>query len=100
MAKENLPNFIKTFWADDPTDYTDDDIEHLEPDSEVAVFLKYLFENGFATLTIQKNGTTIDTYNGSGDVTINISVPNITYGTAAPSGGNEGDIYMRYWLEE
>ena len=146
----HIPETILQFWRDSPTEYSKDDIHHLEPDSEEAVFLKYLLENGFATLTIklngktlgsfngqketdinidlgtltiqrngetigtyngsgnkninvslgtltvQKNGTTVETYNGDSSKTVNITVPRITYGTGNPSGGNSGDVYMRY----
>ena len=173
----HIPETILQFWRDNPTEYSKDDIHHLEPDSEEAVLLKYLLENGFAkltiklngkvldsfngqketdvdvslgtltiqkngetvgtyngsesknidinlsTLTVQKNGSTIGTYNGSGNKninvslgmltiqkngstvetyngdsskTVNITVPKITYGTGTPSGGNSGDVYMRY----
>ena len=119
----HIPETIRQFWRDNPTEYSKDDIHHLEPDSEEAVFLKYLLENGFAklniklngkilgsfngqketdvdvslgTLTIQKNGSTVETYNGDSSKTVNITVPRITYGTGAPGGGNSGDVYMRY----
>lgn len=173
----HIPETILQFWRDSPTEYSKDDIHHLEPDSEEAVFLKYLLENGFATLTIklngktlgsfngqketdinidlgtltiqkngetvgtyngsgnkninvslgtltiqkngetvgtyngsesknidinlstltvQKNGSTVETYNGDSSKTVNITVPKITYGTGTPSGGNSGDVYMRY----
>lgn len=42
MSKENIPEFIWQFWKGSPTIYTKDDIFHLEPFSENAVFLKYL----------------------------------------------------------
>lgn len=48
------------------------------------------------TLTVQKNGSSVGTYNGSSNKTINVTVPVITYGTGNPSGGNNGDVYMRY----
>ena len=110
-------------WQENWAEYSKDDIHHLEPTSEEAVFLKYLIENGFANLsiklngkdvgnfggengsdinielgvlTIQKNGETIGTYNGNTGKTVNISVPTITYGTGEPSGGNNGDVYLRY----
>lgn len=173
----HIPETILQFWRDSPTEYSKEDIHHLEPDSEEAVFLKYLLENGFATLTIklngkmlgsfngqketdvdvslgtltiqrngetvgtyngsepknidinlgtltiqkngetigtyngsdsknidislgtltiQKNGSTVETYNGDSSKTVNITVPRITYGTGNPSGGNSGDVYMRY----
>lgn len=146
----HIPETIMQFWRDNPTEYSKDDIHHLEPDSEEAVLLKYLLENGFAkltiklngkvldsfngqketdvdvslgtltiqrngetigtydgsepknininlgTLTIQKNGSTVETYNGDSSKTVNITVPRITYGTGNPSGGNSGDVYMRY----
>ena len=173
----HIPETIRQFWRDNPTEYSKDDIHHLEPDSEETVFLKYLLENGFAKLTIklngkeignfngqteadlnielgmltiqrngetigtyngsnsnninislgnltiqkngetvgtyngseskninisqemltiQKNGTNIGTYNGDSSQTVNITVPTITYGTGNPSGGNNGDVYMRY----
>ena len=119
----HIPETIMQFWRDSPTEYSKEDIHHLEPDSEEAVFLKYLLENGFAklniklngkilgsfngqketdvdvslgTLTIQKNGSTVETYNGDSSKTVNITVPRITYGTGAPGGGNSGDVYMRY----
>lgn len=42
MSKENIPDFILQFCRGSPTAYTQDDIFHLEPMSENAVFLKYL----------------------------------------------------------
>lgn len=42
MSKENMPDFMLQFWRGSPTEYTQDDIIHLEPLSENAVFLKYL----------------------------------------------------------
>jgi len=96
MARELLPEWIQQFWTDSPTEYTRQDIFHLEPDSEVAVFLKYLMLNGFATLTIKVNGANLGTFNGSEPTEIDISVPVITYGTEMPNGGNPGDFYMRY----
>lgn len=42
MSKENIPNFLLQFWSENPTIYTKDDIFHLEPLSQEAVFLKYL----------------------------------------------------------
>lgn len=42
MSKENMPGFMLQFWRGSPTAYTRDDIFHLEPLSENAVFLKYL----------------------------------------------------------
>ena len=42
MSKENIPEFMLQFWKNSPTVYTKDDIIHLEPFSENAVFLKYL----------------------------------------------------------
>lgn len=72
-----------------------------------------------ATLTIQKNGATVNTFtaNSATNTTVNITVPTkasdinaqpagtyitsdasrkITAGTAAPSGGSNGDIYIQY----
>lgn len=45
MSKEKVPDFILKFWRDSPTEYTRDDIFHLEPMSENAVFLKYIALN-------------------------------------------------------
>lgn len=45
MPKENIPEFMLQFWRDSPTVYTRDDIFHLEPCSENAVFLKYIALN-------------------------------------------------------
>lgn len=42
MSKENIPDFMLQFWSENPTDYASNDIFHLEPFSENAVFLKYL----------------------------------------------------------
>ncbi len=67
-----IPETIKQFWRSSATQYTEDDIHHLEPESENAVFLKYLLENGFAKLTIKLNNETIDTYNGQKDTDLNI----------------------------
>lgn len=123
MSKEDLPRWMEEFWSENPTEYTKDDIFHLEPGSEGAAYLKYLVINGFAKLTlqlngknkgefngseevtinlnlgnliIQKNGETIGNFNGDDNVIANISVPVVTYGTGAPSGGKTGDVYMRY----
>lgn len=151
LAKpSHIPETIMQFWRSNPTEYTKEDIHHLEPESENAVLLKYLLENGFAkltiklngqeicsfngqtetdaninlgtltvkrngesmgtyngsenkdinvnlgTLTVQKNGSSVGTYNGSSNKTINVTVPVITYGTGNPSGGNNGDVYMRH----
>jgi hypothetical protein len=124
MAKKDIPRWIGEYWESAPTEYSKDDIKHLEPGSELAVFLKYLLLNGFETLTLQVNGETLATFNGSNNVVANIDgfatltlevngeplatfngsddataeikVPVVTYGTEAPSGGNTGDVYMRY----
>lgn len=120
---KQIPEKIKQFWTDSPTKYTKSDIAALEPDSEIAVFLKYLLQNGFSTLTIQlngdnigvynggepktlniklgqltikKNGVSIGSYDGSASAEIDLNFPNISSGTNPPSGGNDGDIYMRY----
>ncbi len=45
MPKETIPKFMLQFWRDSPTVYTRDDIFHLEPSSENAVFLKYIALN-------------------------------------------------------
>lgn len=42
MSKENIPDFMLQFCRGSPAEYTQDDIFHLEPMSENAVFLKYL----------------------------------------------------------
>ncbi len=51
-----------------------------------------------STLTIQKNGSHIASFgaNASSDVTANITVPVINYGTSLPSSGNNGDIFLLY----
>ncbi len=42
MSKDTIPEFMRQFWSENPTVYTRDDITHLEPEGENAVFLKYL----------------------------------------------------------
>lgn len=42
MSKNTMPRWIQPFWSENPTEYTKDDIFHLEPGSETAVFLKIL----------------------------------------------------------
>lgn len=42
MPKNTIPETIQQFWRDSPTEYTLNDIKHLEPFSENAVFLKQL----------------------------------------------------------
>ncbi len=42
MSKEDLPRWTDDFWSENPTEYTKDDILHLEPESEEATYLKYL----------------------------------------------------------
>lgn len=48
------------------------------------------------TLTIQKNGTSVTTFNGS-TATANITVPTVYTGTTTPSAstGSNGDIYIQ-----
>ena len=48
------------------------------------------------TLTIQKNGTSVTTFNGS-TATANITVPTVYTGTStpSPSTGSNGDIYIQ-----
>lgn len=53
-----------------------------------------------ATLTIQMNGTTINTFtaNASSDVTVNITMPNIFVSTSDPTSadGENGDVWFKY----
>ncbi len=42
MSKDTMPLWMQKFWSDKPTEYTKDDIFHLEPGSEKAVYLKIL----------------------------------------------------------
>ena len=42
MPKEHIPNWIIGYWTETPTEYTSDDIVHLEPDSLSTVYLKSL----------------------------------------------------------
>ena len=51
-----------------------------------------------ATLTIQKNGSTVANFgaNASSNVTANISVPIINYGTSLPSSADNGTIFLLY----
>ena len=62
------------FWRSNPTEYTKEDIHHLEPESENAVLLKYLLENGFAKLTIKLNGQEICSFNGQTETDANINL--------------------------
>ena len=77
-GNSHIPETIIQFWRNNPTEYSKDDIHHLEPDSEEAVFLKYLLENGFARLTIELNGETIGTYNGKDDTDVDIKLGTLT----------------------
>lgn len=45
MARENLPQYIQQYWTENPTQYTLDDMFHLEPDSENTAYLKFMVEN-------------------------------------------------------
>lgn len=49
------------------------------------------------TLTIQKNSSTINSFDGSSDKTVNITVPTVYTGTSTPSAatGSNGDIYIQ-----
>ena len=53
-----------------------------------------------ATLTIQKNGTTVNTFtaNASSNVTANITMPEIFVSTSDPTSadGNNGDVWFKY----
>ena len=53
-----------------------------------------------ATLTIQKNGTTVGTFtaNASSNVTANITMPNIFISTSDPTSadGSNGDVWLKY----
>ena len=74
----HIPETIRQFWRDSPTEYSKDDIHHLEPDSEEAVLLKYLLENGFAKLTIKLNGKEIGNFNGQKETDLNIELGTLT----------------------
>ena len=75
MAKpSHIPETIMQFWRSNPTEYTKEDIHHLEPESENAVLLKYLLENGFAKLTIKLNGQEICSFNGQTETDANINL--------------------------
>ena len=54
-------------------------------------------EKTVGTITIQKNGTNVQTFNGSENKTANITVPTVYTGTSAPSAstGQNGDIYIQ-----
>lgn len=77
-VNSHIPETIMQFWRNSPTEYSKDDIHHLEPDSEEAVFLKYLLENGFAKLTIKLNGKTFGSYNGKDDTDVDIKLGTLT----------------------
>ena len=74
----HIPETIMQFWRDSPTEYSKEDIHHLEPDSEEAVLLKYLLENGFAKLTIKLNGKEIGNFNGQTETDLNIELGTLT----------------------
>ena len=54
-------------------------------------------EKTTGTLTIQKNGSNVQTFNGSENKTANITVPMVYTGTSEPvaSTGQNGDIYIQ-----
>jgi hypothetical protein len=52
---ENWPEELKQFWSDNPTEYTENDIYHSEPESQSAQLLKYIALNQGANQ--QKIGT-------------------------------------------
>lgn len=54
-------------------------------------------EKTVGTITIQKNGTNVQTFNGSENKTANITVPTVYTGTSTPSAstGQNGDIYIQ-----
>lgn len=70
----HIPKSIQQFWRDNPTQYSKEDIHHLEPESENSVFLKYLLENGFAKLTLKLNGKEIGSFSGKEETDLNIEL--------------------------
>ena len=47
MAENShIPETIMQFWRNTPTEYSKDDIHHLEPDSEEAVFFNTYLKMG------------------------------------------------------
>lgn len=74
----HIPETIMQFWRDSPTEYSKEDIHHLEPDSEEAVFLKYLLENGFAKLNIKLNGKILGSFNGQKETDVDVSLGTLT----------------------
>lgn len=123
MPNNDIPEWIKHYLTDNAYTALKEHIKDLEPQSRDEMILKYIALKTIATLTlklngdvigeyngenpievrlnlgkleIQKNGSTVDTFDGKNNKAINIQVPVITYGAGLPSGGNNGDVYMRY----
>ncbi len=78
MSKEDLPRWMEEFWSDNPTEYTKEDLQHLEPNSENVAFLKYLVINGFAKLILRLNGKNKGEFNGSDDTIVDFDLGSLT----------------------
>ncbi len=52
LAEDTMPEWIQEFWRENPTEYTKDDISHLEPSNEASIFLKLLALNSSKTETL------------------------------------------------
>lgn len=65
---------------------------------EVKVGTTTISANEVAIASVTVNGsaiTSVSNYARTNCLDTGLSVPNISYGTAAPSGGNDGDIYFK-----
>lgn len=98
MPNNNIPDWLKPYISDDAYIATKEQIEDLDPQSREDTLLKYIALNlgNNGTLIITVNGKTPTTYNGEQNASLNLEIPVITYGTGSPSGGDNGDVYMRY----
>ncbi len=97
MPNNNIPDWLEPYISDDAYIATKEQIEDLDPQSREDIFLKYIALNlRTGSLSISINGEPIIEYNGEENKQLDLDIPVITYGTGAPSGGNNGDVYMRY----
>jgi len=96
MANNIVPDWLSPFITEDAYVALKAQIEQLDPQSREEMILKYIALKQLEELIFEVNGTEAGSYDGSTETTINITVPVITFGSGVPTGGSDGDVYLRY----
>lgn len=96
MANNTVPSWLEPFITADAYVALKAQIEQIDPQSREEALLKYIALRVFDTLTIKVNGTEVGNYDGDTPTEIDLDIPIITYGSGVPTGGSNGDVYLRY----